>query len=238
MQKRGQIQNLDKYANGVYVCSCGVKEPNWKAFSLHILTTGKEEPGIHTSRGLFDKDTGELLMPPVRDRNVEQRKEARRLDNYRRNQKKKAQRVKDIEAADNDLITTKSDPVTTARGNRTTNFMDATLFRFTPRVLEVAMSPILIAAREAATNVLHWPADMTFSDFLDTWLWNSFNMVGIEDLGGYNVNEKLLKESGLYFEERAAEQEEQLGPDQGEEDGTPGITVEDDQEEDEDDSKT
>jgi len=184
-----------------YVCSCGFDTPVKKEFTSHLLQMGKKEPGVHKSKGLFGPD-GNQVLPPDAERTPEQKAEVARVSEENR---KKREEEKKKGGKDSSTKVTKTTQQVAQRA-RTDVLMEATSFRLMPKVYEAPLSPIMIGAREAATNVWGWPKDMSLGDFLDTWLYHSFKAFGIT-LNTYTVDETVEEESERL---RAQEQAEEV----------------------------
>lgn len=153
-----------------YVCSCGYVTDNARKFGGHVTTNNRLHPGEHISLGLQDLKTKEVLMPPVADRTPEQVTLATKLS------RKKGK------GGDK----TASAPLFTSDVNA------AEFIRFVPRVIQMDFSPILRAGYAVARDVWGWK--MPFQDWLETWIYKSYEAFGIE-LAPYRIVESPEEES-------------------------------------------
>ncbi|MDD5060771.1 MAG: hypothetical protein PHN44_00625 [Candidatus Marinimicrobia bacterium] len=186
--------------NRVFKCLCGFAHTDPKKFGSHIMFSNKKEPGQHKSLGLFNLLTGELIQPPLKEMTPEQ------LTDYKTLLREKQKEKKAEKKAASGVIVSPSKMV------RTEAVSEATAYRFVPRVYEAPLSPIMIGAREAATNVWGWPKDMSLADFLDTWLYFSFKAFGIT-LITYSVDESVEEQSERLLAQKESENSDGEGDD-------------------------
>lgn len=179
MDKEGSVDKGDK-GDGIqviegYACSCGFKTPDLKEFRSHLYHAVKEEH--HQSLGRVNFETGEIIMPPVKERTPEQHREAK----YGRNLEKAAGR-ETAPVAKTSQVSSKSGsrPIEVASG--------AMQLRFVPRVYTIDYSPILRIAQDAAIKYWGWRKDMPLGNFLDTVIFLYFKEKGIT-LAGYIIEE-------------------------------------------------
>jgi len=161
----------DGQINDGYKCSCGEVFENGHKFFSHIGRANKlaKKNGTphHDSMGRVDMVTGEITMPPYKDRTPEQKNESRHG--------KKALSL----GADG-----------TTRSIRTTDVLaQASEIRFVPRIYSTVYTAIMQQGQDAAVKVWGWRGDMPFENFLDTIIFLYFKEHGIE-LGRYTVDPK------------------------------------------------
>lgn len=142
-----------------YGCSCGFTTDDLGEFRRHLTSKGKVEKGKHKSLGRVNLQTGEVIMPPVKDRTTEQKKAS----------------VYGKRKTDGATETTK-----------TTELSAAQQVKFVPRVFTCDYTPVMRAAQEAAIREWGWRSDMPLDNFLDTVLHIAFKDRGII-LAGYIV---------------------------------------------------
>ena len=167
----------------VYTCTCGFRDPKPLVVGAHIGRMSRKEPGMHTSGGKINVETGEVVLPPVKDRTPEQKHEM---------QRKSASKLKADKKAARSVRLQNQAAIPIAKLPRTTNLSEASLFRFTPKMIEGVVTPIMIDAREAAIREWGWPADMDWTDFIDTWFYHSFKACGVT-LHTYTVDPEAAK---------------------------------------------
>lgn len=150
-----------------YLCSCGLEEYDLKAFKKHMLVTSKDRKN-HESRGRVNFQTGEVIMPPAKDRTKEQWKLAK--------------------------YGLPSTSATTEGGKPATKMRtidvvaQATQIRLVPRIYTIDYSPIMRAAHQAVHELWGWPVDMTLGEILDTIIHTMFKDRGVT-LAGYIIEE-------------------------------------------------
>jgi hypothetical protein len=151
-----------------YVCTCGFSHTDPSKFGGHVGHGKLTDPGKHESKGLIDLDTGEVIRPPVVQRDLQQRQEV-----IRESREKAKARNKSVGS---------SGPQYTA------NPAVAQQIQLIPRVITMDFSPIIRAAYECAVNLWGWDHQMSLGDFIDTWLYNTYVEHGVT-LTPYIVNE-------------------------------------------------
>lgn len=154
----------------VYACSCGYTTPSIEEFRKHLISHAHE--GTHSSLGKIDMQTGEVLHQP-HAKPVKKRGKAKKKVN------EKAKEVKKSEHKDNHKAAIALTP----------DLSKASFLNLTPRAFSCDYTPIMRSAREAATALWGWPADMEFADFIDTVLFRFFKDRRIS-LSGYSVIDK------------------------------------------------
>jgi len=160
-----------------YGCSCGFAGFPRTALMKHFWTEEVREDkknGInHDSIGRVDLTTGDVVMPPWKDRTPAQREQSRGG-------------LTSVKAA---KTAAKAEPKR-AEVVKPTNVLDnASLLRFTPRFYTVDYSPIMRGAQEAAIQVWGWRQDMPLGNFLDTVIYWFFREHGIR-LAAYVVEDE------------------------------------------------
>ena len=150
-----------------YGCTCGFTTIDNKEITSHVWKmSGQDGKGTHKSLGRINLQTGEVILPPYRQRTAEQK----RLSVY-----------------------AKKGAGANAPPQKTTEVLaGAQEVRFVPRVYTTDYSPIMRAAQEAAVEFWGWPKDMTLGDFLDTALHFLFMEHGIT-LAGYIISDEARK---------------------------------------------
>ena len=151
IEQEAQGQAIEGQAIEGYGCSCGFKTVDKKEFSSHVFRESlKDGKGTHKSLGRLNMLTGEITMPPWRERTKEQREASIFA-------KKKSTGGKDGDQA------------------RLTDILDnASQLKFIPRVYTADYTPIMRAGREVAIKEWGWDIDMSLTDFLDTCLHQFF----------------------------------------------------------------
>lgn len=149
-----------------YVCSCGFKSQKPLIYGGHIAAWNRKEPGKHLPRGKINLKTGEVLLPPVKDRTLEQKKAVDDVSRQKRRAAREAARY--------------------SASQFTTVLAQAQQIQFVPRIVTVDFSPIMRSAFECSRALWGW--DLEFGDFLDTWFYNSFKEHGVT-LTSYIVDE-------------------------------------------------
>ena len=142
-----------------YACDCGEIITDLNEFRKHLFSKG------HKSRGRINLETGEITMPPAKERTPEQWKEAK----YGRK-------------------TEKRNPTPKEAIKQTETLGAAMQIKFVPRIYTVDYSPLIRSAQSAATNIWGWPSEMGLGDFLDTCIWLLFKKCGIK-LISYEIEE-------------------------------------------------
>lgn len=152
-----------------YLCSCDFITDDKTKFLLHIAQGNKRDgKGFHQSKGRINMETGEITMPPVKQRTKEQLRQSKHA---KRTQKDSEGKV--IASRSTDVLA------------------NATEVRFIPRIFTCTLTPIMIQGEHASRKWLGWP-QLTFEDFLDTVIALAFKQWGIR-LGEYGVDESLIK---------------------------------------------
>jgi hypothetical protein len=155
-------------ATKAYVCTCGYKEADWKKFSGHLLAVSRKEPGSHHSKGFIDLISGEVIRPPAAQRTLQQKTA---VEKESREKRRAAQG---------------REPSRPSVTQYTSNLNAAQQIQFIPRVITMDFSPVLRAAYDCARR--EWGWDMEFPDWLDTWVYKSYKMVGVT-LNDYSIEE-------------------------------------------------
>jgi len=152
-----------------YLCSCGFQEYDVNQFKKHMLVTSKDRKN-HESRGRVNFETGEIIMPPAKDRTKEQWKIAKYGN--------KPEAV-----------------VTAGKGGKTPTqiksidiLAQATQIRLVPRIYTIDYTPIMRAGHQAVHELWGWPTDMTLGEILDTIIHTFFKDRGVT-LAGYIIEE-------------------------------------------------
>ena len=185
----------------VYTCACGFTESDKVKFTTHLLGEGRKQPGVHKSLGLLDPKTGATVLPPEKERTREQKNAVSAVSF----EKRKAREAGSPKKPGDSTGSSSS----TAKMVRTEAILEATTLRFTPRVYEAPLSPIMVGAREAATNVWGWPPEMNFGDFIDTWLYFSFKAFGIT-LSTYTIDETVIEQPDVPADGESDGEEEEI----------------------------
>ncbi len=163
-----------------YACSCGFVSENKNKFNGHIGgMQAKEGKEAHQSLGKINVATGEIIMPPYKDRTPDQIYETKFG---------KARASGEIPSLDGTSPMPSSAgevASTTVPGNgkknpnrpmvASTNVLTAaSQVRFVPRVYTTNLTPIMLLGYETATGRWGWRPDMPFENFLDTVIYNYF----------------------------------------------------------------
>ena len=166
-QETSEAQAIEGYA-----CSCGFVTPDLNKFKGHQMTWARRDKENHQSLGRVNIETGEIVMPPAKDRTKEQWAEAK----Y----------GKKLELSEQPS----SSPSVRQKASiqQTEAMARAMQIRFVPRIYTIDYSPILRAAQDASIEFWKWPADMSLGDFIDTVCYMFFKEKGIT-LVGYIVEE-------------------------------------------------
>jgi len=166
----GEAQAIEGYA-----CSCGAVFPDLGKFRGHMASTRKDRVN-HQSLGRINLDTGEITMPPAKDRTPEQWAEA-----------KYGKKVEKPQVASSGG--SKTPTIAPKTPIRQTEIMaQAVQIKFVPRVYTIDYSPILRAAQDAAIRYFGWRPEMPLGNFIDTLCYLYFKEKGIT-LAGYIVEE-------------------------------------------------
>jgi len=178
------IQSIDGYK-----CSCGFITDDKTKFLLHIAQGNRRDgKGFHKSQGRVNVVTGEITMPPYKERTLEQKNES----NFGRK-------------------ALKLGPTGKTSVIRTTDILSqASEIKFIPRIYTTTYTPIMQAAQDAAVKYFGWRPNMPFENFIDTVLFLYFKEHDVE-LGAYHVGESLVKARQGAIEEKP-EPEEQPYP--------------------------
>jgi len=175
------VAEISSQAIEGYICSCDFKTLNKKEFTSHVRkSSAREGKGTHTSRGRCNMETGDITMPPWKDRTDEQ----------------KALSVKANKDAGSSVKSSKkngkSGEVRPAR--QTDNIGGALEISFVPRVFQCDYTPIMRAAREFVINEWAWRHDMPFANIIDTILNGYFQDREII-LAGYIMSDKAKEQA-------------------------------------------
>ena len=153
----------DAQAEEGYLCSCGFKTINLIEFRKHIFLKSREEgKGSHTSEGRVNMLTGEITMPPWKDRTLKQKQ----LSKYGKKTKSNGDGAK-----------------------LTSVLSSANQLRLIPRVYTCDYTPVMRAAQVAATQKWGWREDMPLDNFIDTCISIMFRDRGIVLAGYIDLNE-------------------------------------------------
>ena len=193
-----------------YKCSCGFITDRRGTFTGHLMSANRKEPGEHESEGRCDMITGDITMPPTKDRTPEQLLETR----YGVRNEEKLLIEGDAEVIEGSAPKKKTPAKKAPQATvRTTEVMaNASQLRFVPRIYTIDYSPILRAAQEASSRLWGWRANMPLVNFIDTVIFNYFNDHGII-LAGYIYDE--TEEEREMRERQVLEYLEQRGDDNG-----------------------
>ncbi len=152
-----------------YLCSCGVQEVDVNLFKKHMLVTSKDRSN-HQSRGRVNFSTGEVIMPPAKDRTKEQWK----LAKYGL----KADAPLGVKVGGRPAVQVRHAEVLT----------QANQIRLVPRIYTIDYSPIMRAAHQAVIDLYGWPPEMPLGEILDRILHDWFKGKGVT-LAGYIITE-------------------------------------------------
>ena len=155
-----------------YACSCKEVFPDLGQFRSHFGLT-RNDRANHQSLGRINIGTGEITMPPAKDRTKEQWAEAK--------YGKKEEKVQPT-------AVTPRPPSPTKPIRHTEVMAQAVEIKFVPRVYTIDYSPILRAAQDAAIKYFGWRAEMPLGNFIDTVMFLFFKEKGIT-LAGYIIEE-------------------------------------------------
>lgn len=161
-EETGEAQALEGY-----LCSCGLQEVDVNLFKKHMLVTSKDRKN-HESRGRVNFATGEVIMPPAKDRTKEQWKLAKyglKIDAPLGRTGKPAVQIRPAEVL--------------AQANQ---------IRLVPRIYTIDYSPIMRAGHQAVIDLWGWPADMPLGEIIDRIFHDWFKGKGVT-LAGYIVTE-------------------------------------------------
>jgi len=160
-----------------YKCVCGEWFSFLNEFRTHVFRQGRMEPGAHKSAGRCNVETGEITMPPWKDRTREQRENSMFAQQ------------KEVDPDDVSRKKKKKGPgQATSAPMATTNLASAMQVKFVPRIYTIDYSPILRAAQDASINLWGWRVDMPLGNFIDTVCYLYFKEKGVT-LTGYTVEE-------------------------------------------------
>ena len=170
-----------------YGCTCGYSTTDNKEITKHVFNMSRQDgKGTHKSLGRINLQTGEVIMPPYRQRTAEQ--------------KRQSKYAKKSGATQGGAL---------APPQKTTDILaNAQELRFVPRVYTTDYSPIIRAAQDAATEFWGWPRDMTLGDFLDTALHFLFMEHGIT-LAGYTITDEARETLEAQEAQRKVQEAEQ-----------------------------
>jgi hypothetical protein len=189
----------------VYACTCGFTDPAPNELNKHLLSMGKSEPGKHKSKGLINRETEKVIMPPASERTPEQRIQAKKNS---QNLRKKARSDKKSAPSSQEPIKT---PKLPSAAMITRTVATAQQIQFVPKTFVTDYSPILRAGQEAAIQVWGWPKNMSLGDFLDTVVYYFFQEHNIT-LAGYIVEEteedKQVRENAVLASQNDGEDSE------------------------------
>lgn len=178
-----------------YACSCGATFNDLGKFRSHQALT-RNDREHHQSQGRVNLATGEITMPPAKDRTKEQWAEAK----YGKKEEKPQTPAAKPSTAP------KTTPI------RQTEIMaQAVEIKFVPRVYTIDYSPILRAAQDAAIKFFDWRPEMPLGNFIDTVCYLFFKEKGIT-LAGYIVEEteeeRAEREAAIAARKEARQMEE------------------------------
>ncbi len=158
-----------------YACSCGKNLETLKAWRSHSMTGNNQEgKGTHLSAGRVNMQTGQITMPPWKDRTPEQKRVSRIGQKTPTGEDKSGgQEVKP--------------KLGRPQIAQTDSLGLATSVNFVPRVFTTTYTPIMQASQVASVELWGWPK-MSLEDFLDTVLYLFFKDRGVT-LQGYFINE-------------------------------------------------
>ena len=154
-----------------YACSCGQTFTDLNLFKGHQMSTGRDREN-HQSLGRVNLDTGEIVMPPAKDRTKEQWAEA-----------KYGKKPELSEQSSSSPSALKG-----AKPQQAQAMAQAMEIKFVPRVYTIDYSPIIRAGQDAAIRFWGWRPDMPLGNFLDTVIYLFYKEKGIT-LAGYIVEE-------------------------------------------------
>lgn len=140
----------------IYKCQCGFTHSDKKTFSNHLMLAGqKDGKGVHKSLGRVNQSTGEIVMPPFKDRSPEQK-------------------------AASTYGLKKKDGETGGAIRQTEIVAAATQIKFVPRVLVCSLTPVMLAAWSADQELWGWPSDMPFEEVINQWAIHFHRDRGVE----------------------------------------------------------
>ena len=152
-----------------YACSCGLTFPDLNKFKGHQMSTHADRED-HQSLGRVNLETGEIVMPPAKDRTKEQWAEA-----------KYGRKPETFEQSSAKALPSQQSQQSQAMAQ-------AMQIKFVPRIYTIDYSPILRAAQDAAIKFWGWRPDMPLGNFIDTVMYLFYKEKGIT-LAGYIVEE-------------------------------------------------
>lgn len=181
-----------------YACSCGFTTDDRKKFVAHVGgMKRKEGKDKHDSLGRINLLTGEVTMPPYRQRTLEQIYETKFG-------KKRPQPASDILTADPPPIPENTSekktkpgygdtpgktlpPSKTTGASGTELISQATQIRFIPRVFTTNLTPIMLLGYEVAIRKWGWRSDMSFENYLDTVIFHFTLEHGVQLQGAVTI---------------------------------------------------
>lgn len=149
-----------------YACSCGFATPNLNEFKGHQMSTWRDREN-HQSLGRVNFDTGEVIMPPAKDRTKEQWA----LAKY----------------GEKPESSTPSPQKGLKPQTQTQHMQQAMEIRLVQRSYTIDYSPTLRIAQIASMRLWGWP-DLPLGDFIDTIVYRYFKRCGVS-LAGFIVDE-------------------------------------------------
>ena len=188
---REEVQEEESESQAIegYACTCGLRTIDVDEFRGH-MGKFRKRPAEHHSLGRVNFDTGEVTMPPAKERSKEQWQEAK----YgKRDETRVAESPKEDIRGSKKVVTKKGPIPTEVLGQ-------AMEIKFVPRVYTIDYSPILRIAQDAAVKYWGWRPEMPLGNFIDTVIYLFFKEKGII-LAGYIVEEteeeKLERETAI-----------------------------------------
>lgn len=200
----------------VYVCSCGKTFEESGPINMHVLLEAKKakekkSQSAHTSRGLMDKATGEIVLPPLKERTPEQRKLTKKIILERANQqshsseeipqgspaaekpqgdKPPAETTGDTkppsEKKETKTGTKTKSPQSHTSMTSTQVPAEANALKLVSKVFTLDFTVVMRAGYQAAQDLWGW--DVSFRDFIDTVIFRYFKRCGVT-LAGYIIDE-------------------------------------------------
>ena len=156
-----------------YLCSCGFKTGNVNKFRGHFARFSMKADE-HQSRGRVNYETGEVTMPPAKERTKDQWNEAK-YGEY--GKEGKLEGSKEAKLGSKKGLETPFEAVA-----------GAMTIKMIPRAYTMDYSPILRMAQDAAIKFWGWRPEMPLVNFIDTVLYLYFKEKGIT-LVGYIIDE-------------------------------------------------
>jgi len=153
--------NIQKVIKG-YACKCGFRTDKKTALFGHIGGMRRRDGhDAHESLGQVNLINGEMILPPYKERTLEQIYETKRPEH--------SEHPTSETAVQPDKKSKGSKPVTA-----TEVLSHATQIRFVPRMYTCNLTPIMLLGYEVAQAKWGWRADMPFENYLDTVIYNYF----------------------------------------------------------------